>query len=141
VLRTVHRGALAFSLALFLLPLGGCAPKLLRIQLIAFRLGDVDGIWIWRWTPALKAYTRSCQISLSDAYQQAGVEVVSYIEACTNGVTGAPMQAQVVRLASNPDTISLNLVLEPPTPGLSTYRATSFNAAGESALSASSVQL
>lgn len=141
VLRPVHRGALAFSLALLLLPIGGCTPKLLRIQLGAFRLGDVDGIWIWRRSPTSGRYTRSCRVAISDPYQQNGVEVVSYVESCLNGLTGAPMQAQVARLASDPDTVSLNLVVEPPSPALSIYRASSFNAAGESALSAASVQL
>jgi len=141
VLRPMQRGALAFSLALLLLPFAGCAPKLLRIRLIGFRLGDVDGIWMWRMSPTSGAYTRSCLVSLSDAYQQNGVEVVSYVEQCLNGLTGAPLQAQVVRLASDPDTVSLDLLVEPPAANLSTYRATSFNAAGESALSASSVQL
>jgi hypothetical protein len=140
-MRRIALRALALPLALLWLPIFGCTMKGLPIRLVGFRAGDVDGIWLWRLSPSDGHYVRACRISFSNPYFRNGVELVSYDEYCLSGqYTKATLEAQVQRLPSDPTSINLQLVCQLPEQ-TSTYRASSYNSAGESPLSSSTIQL
>ena len=137
---TASRAALAFSLALLLLPAANCSVKALKIQFAGFAQGNIDGIWLWR-RQSTGSYSRVCKITISDPYRSNGTEVVSYDQTCPGGgANGTPMMAQVQRLASDPNTVTMVLMFQ--TNGtIGTYKATAYNAAGESGLSSGTVKL
>jgi hypothetical protein len=140
-MRTAHRGALALSLALPLLTAGSCSFEALKIQLAGFGQGDIDGIWLWR-RQSSGAYTRSCRIEISNPFLLNGAEIVSYDQTCPGGgATGIPMQARIQRLPSNPTTITVRLLYLSTGAAVGTYRASAYNAAGESPLSSTIAQL
>jgi len=141
MLRSAPR-ALALSLALLSISvLGGCTLKELPIKLVGFGYGNVDGVWLWQLSPSDGHYVRTCRVSFSNSYYRQGVEYVSYTEYCLSGdANKGELEAQVVRSPSDPTSATLQLVITLPE-ALSTYRASSFNSAGESPLSSSSVQL
>ena len=139
-MRTASRGALAFSLALLLLPVAGCSVKTFQIRLASFQQSDTNGIWLWR-RQSTGTYARACRIEISEPYLLNGTEIVSYDQTCPGGgANGTPMMARVQRLKSKPDQVTLSLLFQ--TDGVvGIYRATAYNGAAESALSSTFVQL
>ena len=139
-MRTARRGALAIALALLVLSAAGCSFESLQIRLSSFGQGQVDGIWLWRLQPT-GSYARECRFQISDPYLQHGEEVVAYDQVCSDGVTGTRFEAQVQRQAGNPASVTLLLWFEPIASTSGTYRATAYNAAGESAMSSTIARL
>jgi hypothetical protein len=134
------RGA-ALALALLSAPLlTGCEMKSIQIQLPGYGNGAVDGIWLWKQSAG--AWQRVCRIDFTDRRMTVHGERLSYVQNCINGKVrrGVVLATAVDRLAGNPTTITIDLVyLRYEDPG--TYRATAFNEAGESPLSATSLPL
>jgi len=139
-MRTAPRGALAFALALLMLPIAGCSLKPFQVVLAGFQDSDISGIWLWR-RQSTGTYARACKIEISQPYLLNGTEIVSYDQTCPGGgANGTPLMTRVQRLKSKPDTVTLALLFQ--TDGeVGIYRATTYNAAAESALSATFVQL
>jgi hypothetical protein len=112
-----------------------------HLQLTAFGSGDVDGIWLWR-QGSDGSYKRLCRFQLSNSYLQGGVELVSYDQWCMDSSAAAiPMQAQIVRTAGDPNTIAVRLEYQPGNRAVAMFRATAYNAAGESGLSSGVIRL
>jgi len=140
-MRTASRGALAFSLALLMLPVAGCSFKSLQIRLVGFNQGDIDGIWLWR-RQSSGTYARACKIEISDPFMLKGTEVVSYDQTCPGGgANGTPLMAPVQRRKAEPGTATLQLLFQTDSEVASIYRASAYNKAGESALSSTFLQL
>jgi hypothetical protein len=137
------RGTTSFviGLALLLAPLAGCDVVKVRVRLAKFSAGNVDGVWLWRYSAAQRSYQRLCRIKISDPLRRDGRELVSYVQSCADDRPQAPVwQAVVARLAADPDTVELSLLYrrwgeQAP------FKATAYNGAGESALSRSTLQL
>ena len=139
-MRTARRGTPALALAFLVLFAVGCSVESLKIQLSSFGEGNVDGIWLWRLQPS-GVYARECRFQISNPYQENGTEVIYYDEICNNGANGPRLEAQVQRPATDSEAATLMLIFQPidSTPG--TYRATAYNASGESAMSSTFVRL
>jgi hypothetical protein len=133
------RGA-ALALALLSMPMLGCEIRTIQIQLPGYGSGDIDGIWLWKQVAG--TWTRVCRIDFTDHRITAQGEIVSYVQNCINGRVrrGIVLPSPVDRLAATPTTVTLDLYyFRYEDPG--SYRATAFNAAGESSLSTTSLPL
>ena len=128
------------ALALLAAPMLGCEAKPLRVQLPGFGNGTVDGIRLWRqvgssWQPV-------CRIDFTDRRMTHRGETIYYVQNCIDGEQkrGLVLPAAVQRKPDDPSTITINLwYLRYEDSG--SYRATTFNKAGESTLSSTSVVL
>lgn len=130
---------LVVALALLVAPITGCDTRTIQVRLPGFGAGRTDGIWLWRLEAG--SYRRICRFDLSDPYSSGGAEVLVYWQSCTDGRPSSPAwQASVERLPSDPSTVTLVLIYR-PNGSLAPHRATAFNAAGESALSSTSLTL
>jgi len=132
------------ALSLFSMPmLLGCEVKTIQVQLPGFGNGAVDGIWLWKPDPAKPgAWKRVCRIDFVDRRITTQGETLSYVQNCIQGKVrrGIVFPAPIDRLAGSPSTITIELTYlryEDPGP----YRASAFNASGESPLSSSSLPL
>lgn len=130
---------LVAALALLVAPVTGCDARVLKVRLPGFGSGAIDGIWLWRLESG--SYRRVCRFDLSDPYLSGDREVLVFWQSCSDGrPESQPWQATVERLSSDPSTVTLALLYQANGP-LTPHRATSFNAAGESALSSTSLSL
>lgn len=126
-------------LALCALPLVGCKPFTMRVELPAFGTGATDGLWLWKVSGFY--YSRQCRIDISDPYVSGGREVVSYLQSCLDGrPTSVHWVANVERQPSDPSTVQLVLVFQ-RAGAEALHRATAFNEAGESGFSSTALKL
>jgi hypothetical protein len=134
----VRRGA---WLALLLVPLVGCVPKQISLELPGFGEGAIDAVWLWRLSPESGRYERTCRLDLGAVQALPdGTEQVAYRESCAPGTDREPLEAVVDRSADDPETATLRLVYL-SAEGPSTYRATAVRGTAESALSDNSIEL
>jgi hypothetical protein len=131
----VHRRTSRAASALLLLTIGlyltGCDILGFRVRLKEFSAKKIEGLWVWQKSPATGKFVRHSQIEFGPIFRSSGKEFISY-----NFTTGAePMglQSSVVRSSTSPDTVTLNLAFLAVGSGI--YKVSSFNQAGESALS------
>lgn len=134
------RGAV-LALALLGLPFTtGCEMRTVQIQLPGYGDGAIDGIWLWKQISG--TWTRVCRIDFTDRRITQQGETLSYVQNCINGKVrrGVVLPTPIARNPSAPSTITVELIyLRYEAAG--TYRATAFNAAGESPLSTTSTTL
>lgn len=129
----------AVMLVLCAVPLMGCEPFAVRVQLAGFGAGETDGLWLWKKSGG--SFVRQCRIDISTPYFSGGREVVSYVQSCLDGrPQSVPWVANVKRLPSIPTTVRLEIVYQRSGP-TAEHRASAFNAAGESPLSKSTLML
>jgi len=134
----VRRGA---WLALLLVPLVGCVPKQMSVELPGFGQGAIDAVWLWRLSARTGRYERTCHLDFGAVEAMPdGTERVSYEQVCGPGEETGPLEAVVDRSAADPDTVTLRLLyLSPEDSG--TYRATAVRGGAESGLSDNAIQL
>ena len=129
------------ALSLVALPmLAACELRTFHIQRPGYGVGAIDGVWLWKQIAG--QWTRVCRIDFTDRRITQRGETLSYVQNCMNGRVrrGIVFPTQITRPAGAPTTITVELLyLRYEDPG--SYRATAFNAAGESALSSSSLPL
>lgn len=129
------------ALSLLSLPLiTGCEMKRFHLQLPGYGDGAIDGIWLWKNISG--TWTRVCRIDFTDRRITQQGETLSYVQNCINGRTrrGVVLPTPITRANGAPTTITVELIyLRYENAG--NYRATAFNAAGESPLSATSLGL
>jgi hypothetical protein len=129
-----------------LVPLvSGCDYRSVSIQIPGFDTFAVEGVWFWRLDPATGQYQREGGIRLHrDATAEtswpelaSGAEVIAYSNTSQEGVM---LPAEVIRDPAAPDQVTLRLLYaNPGEPGV--FKATIFNAAGESELSDQTIAL
>jgi hypothetical protein len=138
--RNRTQALLAAVLLALVLPLTACEPKDFTVQLPGFGDGAIDGIWLWRQAPT-GGYERMCRIDFLGVGPFHGMEGLTYIQGeCVHEQPGMEMWAKIERPPSNPTTVTVRLwYLRWEDEGR--YKASAFNASGESGLSASSVDL
>ena len=137
----LSRVALALAL-LLLAPALGCETKSVTIAIPGYGLGDVDGVQLWRLEESTGRYQRVCRLELgAPQTPKPGVEVLPYLQVCAApGQVGMDLQASISRLPTDPTTIIVKLFyFRFAAPGQ--YRASSYNSAGESALSPTALTL
>jgi hypothetical protein len=125
--------------ALLLLPLGGCAACLLRIEVPGFGDGTVEGVWLWRLSTVTGQYERSSRLVFSAPVLGPDGETVDFALQCVNGSPSSQASATVEPSSSDPTTATLSLYYTSCDGLPGTYRASAYNEAGESALSATTL--
>ncbi|MCL4683618.1 hypothetical protein KJ059_02590 [Myxococcota bacterium] len=141
----LFRGAVVV-LSLLAIPMLGCEAKRVQIQLDRFESSAIEGVFLHRQAPN-GSFQRICEIRFGDRQtvvrKGEEVERIKYVQNCLGGQQGQPalmLETTVQHPADDPDAIVLDLwYLRFEDSGL--YKASAFNAAGESVLSASSLQL
>ena len=128
-------------LALALLPLTGCETSSVTIELPTFGKGDVDGIWMWKLSSTSGQYERSCRITLSNAKSTPSGETIAYEQDCVSGHPGLKMQAFIQRKPGDLSTATIQLYYFRWSDEAGSYKASAYNAAGESALSSTTLTL
>jgi hypothetical protein len=131
------------ALALLLLaPALGCETKAVTIEIPGYGYGDIDGVWLWRLKEGTSQYERVCRFELgAPETSKNGAEVVPYLQVCAVPEQfGMDLTAEIDRLPTDPSTIVVKLYyFRYANPGQ--FRASSYNSAGESSLSPTSVML
>ena len=130
--RTLRRFAALAILALAL-PLGGCNWDVLVVQVPDFDSKQVLGITLWRST-AQGSVQRALDVELLEPrLDEQGMELIGYSYVADG--EAVEVWNQLHRDPANPDRVILGFVALPVPEGVP-YRISTFNAAGDSALSA-----
>jgi hypothetical protein len=139
-----RRFVLAALVALFLPVLSGCEIKSLTVQIYGWDTYQIQGVWLWRWNTVSKTYERDNGIQFlrdrsTAQYAQGfppGTELVVYTYAAGAG----EMATRVERDPRDPDLVTLRVwYLRFSDAG--DFKASTYNAAGESELSPNSIAL
>jgi hypothetical protein len=129
--RTLRRFA-ALAILTLALPLGGCDWNVLVVQVPDFDSKQVLGITLWRTTA--QGAQRALDVELLEPrLDEQGMELIGY-SYLADGET-VEVWNQLHRDPANPDRVILGFAAL-PLPQNATYRISTFNAAGDSALSA-----
>jgi hypothetical protein len=140
----LRRAALAVLVAIALPVLTGCEIKMFTVEILGWDAYQVQGVWLWRYDQAAGRYQRDNGIQFhrdqpTTQYQEQfppGTELVLY----TYAGDGSEMPASVQRDPNDPDRVTLQLwYLRFSEPGV--FKASTYNAAGESVLSSGSILL
>lgn len=112
--------------------------KVMRVQLPAFDEADLEGIWLWRRSESTGQFEVVSEIRLHDTLLESGEEFVEYELMDPAGTPlGLTLSAGVDRSTPVPE-LAL-WVIRFSEPG--EFKASVYNAAGESPLSAQSILL
>lgn len=136
----IARHALLVAIALLVLPLFACRWYGVTVLVPDFDSSEVEGVWFWRLSQDTGQYVRDGQIVFEDqAYtMDDGRELLPYSLLTDDGILIHDALATVLaRDSTNPDRVTLKLQYAAINKaGMSpTYRVSSYNAAGDSALS------
>ena len=134
------------TLSLLAGPMLGCEPAKVQIQLDSFTASAIEGVVLHR-EGTDGTFRPVCEIHFSDlrtiVRRGESIERIKYVQTCMDGAMGTPvllLETNVERPADAPDAVQLKLwYWRFENPGI--YKASAFNAAGESPLSASSLLL
>jgi hypothetical protein len=122
------------ALLLATLPFEGCQALSFTISIPDFTSKRVSGVWLWRWSTTNRVFQRDGQFLFGQPDPSPGGETLDYTLLPAGGGQALPFTAAVVREVANPDHVTLHLILS-RTDSAGYYRASTFNAAGESPLS------
>jgi hypothetical protein len=141
-----HLARLVLIALISLAPLvSGCNYRSVSIEIPGFDTFAVEGIWFWKLDPATGQYERAGGIRLHrDAAAEpwwpelsSDAELIAYSNTTQEEVV---LPAEVIRDPANPDQVTLRLLyVNSDDPGV--FKATIFNAAGESGLSDQTIDL
>lgn len=121
-------------------PLQGCTLGWFTLSIPDFTSKAVEGVWLWRLSPETGEWERDTQITFGAPALQADGEWLEYQAMPLDGAQPVPGTSQVVRNAENPDHVTLQLLFS-RVEEAGTYRASTYNHAGDSALSADAVAM
>jgi len=112
--------------------------KVVRLQLPSFDGGDLQGIWLWRRSETTGQFEPISEIRLEGVLFDGGQEFVEYELMDPTGTSlGLTLSAIVDRAGPVPELALWVVRFEAP----GEFKASVYNAAGESPLSAQSIQL
>jgi hypothetical protein len=131
------RHALRLALLTLVLPLLACDPSWLTVKIPDFSSKKVEGIWIWRLSPQTNQYERDGLLLFESVTTLASGQILNYLSYSNAG--DETLTAGIVRDPANPDVVTLTLGFQRGLPGV--FKVSTFNAAGESPLSARSDSL
>jgi len=129
ILRSRVRVAFA-AVALLGLCSTGCELRAFRVQLPGFETAQVRGLWIWRASPQTGDFERYAQIEFGSVIESQGHEFLPY--SLTVAGSPATLYTLVTREPTAPGDVVLQLSFGS---ALGTFKLSSYNVAGESALS------
>jgi len=112
--------------------------KVVRLQLPSFDGGGLQGIWLWRRSEVSGQFEPASEIRLHGVVVEGGQEFVEYELMDPTGTSlGVTLSAHVDRNEPAPEVAFWVIRFDAP----GEYRASVYNAVGESPMSAQSVQL
>ncbi|HVP28122.1 MAG TPA: hypothetical protein VMW35_03050 [Myxococcota bacterium] len=138
--RTLHRLPALLGLLLCLFTATGCDLQWVNVVIPDFGSKQVKGVWIWRLSEQTGQYVRDTEIVFETTANAGGHDILSY--ETTSGPLGerGTLPTELVHDAQNPDQVTLQMgFMRLSAPG--SFRVSTYNVAGDSPLSAASVQL
>jgi hypothetical protein len=136
-MRQPLRHALRLALLTLVLPLLACDPSWLTVRIPDFSSKKIEGLWVWRLSPQTHQYEREALIWFAGVTTLTSGQILNYLSYSNAGDEG--LTAGVVRDPANPDVVTVTLGFQRGEPGV--FKVSTFNAAGESPLSAQSESL
>jgi hypothetical protein len=131
MLRSRRIRAAFAALALLGLCSTGCEVGAFRVQLPGFETAQVRGLWIWRASPQTGEFERYAQIEFGTLIVERDIELLPY--SVTIGGSLMTFATLVEREPAAPSDVVLHLSFGRAT---GSFKLSSYNAAGESGLSA-----
>jgi hypothetical protein len=125
------------ALVVLVLPLLACDPSWLTVIIPDFTSKEIEGVWIWRLAGHSGQYQRYALIRFDGVMTAPQGPLLTYSSYSTSGQDS--LNAVVTVDPWDADVVVLTLGFERGAPGV--FKVTTFNAAGESPLSAASVNL
>lgn len=127
--------------ALLLLPsLTGCEMRSVTVRIADFDSNAVEGVRFWRLDEVVGSFLPGGSLLFGEPVIDRDLELVSYDVIDPEGTVMTTLTAQVIRDPANPDTVTLDLsYARGEAPGW--FKISSFNAAGDSALSLEQIYL
>jgi hypothetical protein len=139
MLRILRRAPLALASSILIASVLGCSITTLTIRFPGFGTGQIDGFWLWKNTGS--SYQRVCRYHLSNTFRREGSELVKYVQTCLDDRRdGIEWEALVVRTPGAASTVTLELIYQ-EFGAPAWYRASAYNASGESGLSSTRLRL
>jgi hypothetical protein len=134
--RSTRLPMIVLALLFAAVPMMGCEPKEITFALPGFGSGNIDGLWLWR-LGSTGQYERVCKLQLADPQTTpSGTELLPYLQVCdAPDEVGLNMTAKITRLSGDPTTIVVKLWYF-RFADAGQFKASSYNSAGESPLSA-----
>jgi hypothetical protein len=132
---------LALASMLLLLSFG-CETRAVTMEIPGFGSANIEGVWLWRLSETTGRYERACRFELYETQvDPSGDEKVSYLQLCdAPDQIGFDLRAKITRPPTDPNMIVVTLwYLRFDDPGQ--FKASSYNSAGESALSSTTLEL
>lgn len=133
------RGLVALSSLILLLPLLGCQfAEFVTIEIPDYDSSEVEGIWMWRDLGG--DFERAAEIRILDHHEEEDGEFVVYSVRDADGDELLALPAAIVRDEVNPDAVQISFFIHFSTGG-GTFRASTYNAVGESTLSSQALDV
>jgi hypothetical protein len=105
------------------------------VEIPGFDSSQVEGVWIWHATAEDGSFRRSVEVVIDDVEVVDNVEVVHYSVLDKKGEPRLQLPARLERDELDPDTVQIQFVIM-LLDGDGFLRASTYNTAGESGLSA-----
>ncbi len=131
--RARFRIALAALVALGLTALG-CDVPTFRVQIPGFVTDAVEGIWVYRRSPKTGRYQRFAQIQFTERLTSGSNEIQRFVVSSSQG--SLTLQSRIQWTSGRRDDARLDLAFVKVATTPAQFKFTSYNAAGESSLSA-----
>ncbi len=133
--------ALSFCLlALLAFPMAACDVSPVTLMIPDFDSAQVDGITFWRLDGATGQYAEEMSVVFTDVRVEGSQELVTYhFTTPAVGDTGVWAEGVLTRDAVDPDVVTVELHYLHPSPGV--YKVSTYNAVGDSPMSANEVAL
>lgn len=133
------RRFVAFSSLVLALPFLGCHfAEFVTIEIPDYDSSEVEGIWMWR--DLGNDFERAAEIRILDHQEAEDGEFVVYSVRDSDGDELLALPAAVVRDETNPDSVQISFFIHFSTGG-GTFRASTYNAVGESTLSSQALDV
>ena len=135
MLHWMRRVAVTGVAAALLLSVSGCSWVTFTVGILDFDTSQVEGLWLWR-ADSSGAFQHAARFDFSAPQMEGSSEIMDYVISVPGSTGGLPAQVSVQRAPADPNQVTL-VLLYPRGETSGVYRVSSFNAAGESALSTS----
>ena len=120
------------------LPFLGCDPSWVTVVIPDFSSNQIQGVWIWKLSPATNLYQRDTLVQFDGVTTLASGPTLSYATFSSRG--DLTLTTDLLHNPLNPDVVKLTLSFDRGSiPGV--FKVSTFNAVGESELSNNSVSL
>ena len=124
------RCARALPVLALVLCLFGCAPVWLVVRIPDFGTNQIQGVWVWRFSPQTNAFERDTLILFQGVTLLSSGPTLSYT---TYSNQGDLSLTAAIHSATNPNGVTMTLGFERGATGV--FKVSTYNAVGESQLS------